>query len=83
MSSKYAALYEYVGSRYASVIVLTFGQIEDLIGFALPDLARTQREWWTAADANAQSEPSAGAFALAGRIATPNLPARTVKFERI
>ncbi len=82
MSSKYSPLYEYVKNRYANVVVLTFAQIEDLIGFALPDPARTQREWWTAIDATTDAEPSAGAWALAGRIVTPNLLARTVRFER-
>ncbi len=82
MPSKYAALYDYLENRYANVVVLTFGQIEDLIGFSLPELARTQREWWTAARPPDENEPSASGWALAGRTVTPNLLARTVLFER-
>jgi hypothetical protein len=82
MPSKYAALYTYLENRYANVVVLTFAQIEDLIGFSLPELARTQREWWTATDAANENEPSASAWALTGRTVTPNLLARTVLFER-
>lgn len=83
MLSKYAALYKYLENRYANVVVLTFGQIEDLIGFSLPELARTQREWWTATDAATdESQPSASAWASTGRTVTPNLLARTVLFER-
>lgn len=83
MPSKYAALYKYLENRYANVVVLTFAQIEDLIGFSLPELARTQREWWTAPDAAAtENEPSASDWALTGRTVTPNLLARTVLFER-
>jgi hypothetical protein len=29
-------------------VVLTFAEIEDLAGFALPDLARLSNDWWTA-----------------------------------
>lgn len=82
MSSNYTPLYDYVKNRYANVVVLTFAQIEDLVGFPLPALARTHREWWTAVDAKKDAEPSAGAWALAGRIVTPDLLARTVRFER-
>ena len=37
---KYKALYEYLDNRYANTVVLTFAQIEDLLGFTLPDPAR-------------------------------------------
>jgi hypothetical protein len=39
---EYRALYRYLDQRYASVIVLTFEQIEALLGFALPEPARTE-----------------------------------------
>jgi hypothetical protein len=47
---KYRWLYEYLEKRYANTVVLTFGQVEDLLGFSLPDLARTDQELWTVAD---------------------------------
>ena len=35
-------LYKYLSERYANRVVLTFSQIEDLLGFSLPDQARRQ-----------------------------------------
>jgi hypothetical protein len=80
-SGKYLALYRYLENRYADVTVLTFGQIEDLLGFALPPLARTHLGWWAARATNADAAHSA-AWTLAGRTATPNFLAGTVLFER-
>ena len=37
MSGKYLLLYKYLENRYANTVVLTFAEIEDLLGFALPD----------------------------------------------
>lgn len=82
VSRKYAPLFTYLENRYANLVVLTFSQIEDLLGFALPDLARTKPEWWTAAGASADVPPFSDAWTLAGRTASPNLAARTVHFER-
>jgi hypothetical protein len=81
ISGRYAALYTHLENRYADMVVLTFGQIEDLLGFPLPDLARTRQEWWTV-DASAGEPPYSDAWTLAGRTAKPNMMARTVAFER-
>jgi hypothetical protein len=81
VSGKYGVLYRYLEHRYADVIVLTFGQIEDLLGFALPQLARTQQTWWTLG-ANVEGAPHADAWTLAGRTAAPNLQSRVVIFTR-
>jgi hypothetical protein len=83
VSGKYKSLYEYLENRYADVVVLTFSQIEDLLGFALPDLARSQSDWWTRAGEQAEKSPCSDAWVLAGRTAAPNLTARTVAFERV
>src|SRR5687768_7253099 len=45
--NEYGSLYTYLEHRYASTVVLTFGQMEALLGFALPPPACTDREWWT------------------------------------
>jgi hypothetical protein len=79
---KYAPLYEYLANRYADSVVLTFGQIEDLLGTTLPDIARARHEWWTSADSAAGTSSCSDAWLLAGRTAKPNLLARTVAFER-
>ena len=78
--AEYLSLYTYLEHRYASSVVLTFEQMEALLGFALPAPASIEREWWTgvAVRASRHSEAWLGA----GRTATPNLAARTVTFER-
>ena len=40
MPGKYKALYQYLDNRYANTVDLTFAQIEDHLGFTLPDSAR-------------------------------------------
>ena len=81
MSGTYLLLYKYLENRYADTVVLTFAEIEDLLGFALPDQARLHREWWTTTETNAGSNYS-DSWVLASRTAVPNLMARTVVFER-
>lgn len=68
VSGKYQLLHKYLEERFASTVVLTFAEIEDLIGSALPEQARSEPEWWT--------------NALSSRTATPNLLAQTVAFDR-
>jgi len=82
-AGKYRCLYEYLEKRYANTVVLTFGQVEDLLGFSLPDLARVNREWWTMADIGTTEVRCSDAWTLAGRTARPNLMAQTVAFERV
>jgi hypothetical protein len=82
MSGKYRSLYKYLNGRYANVVVLTFAEIEDLLGFPLPDLARLSEEWWTHPDRNATRPGFSDAWILASRTARPNLPALTVVFAR-
>jgi hypothetical protein len=67
---RYEAVCRYVENRYADTVVLTFAEVEDLLGFSLPDLARVQLEWW------------ASSLAVASRTVTPNLTAEIVSFER-
>jgi len=82
-AAKYRHLYEYLEKRYANTVVLTFGQVEDLLGFSLPDLARADREWWTIPDISTAGARCSDAWTLAGRTARPNLMAQTVAFERV
>ena len=81
MSGKYVLLYKYLRDRHANRVVLTFAEIEDLLGFALPGQARLQSEWWTAEDRVAGS-PQSDSWILARRTAVPNMVAHTVAFER-
>ena len=70
ISAKYFSLTAYVENRYANTVVLTFAEIEDLLGFALPSVARLQEAWW------------ADALTVASRSIKANLAAQTVVFER-
>ena len=80
MSGEYRALYTYLAKRYSSTVVLTFAEVEDLLGFTLPDPARLHQEWWTSSDPTTDSHSNS--WKLASRTAKPNLLARTVVFER-
>ena len=82
MSGKYLSLYDYLKNRYANTVVLTFAEIEDLLGFTLPEPARTQQDWWTDADSNTVLTAPSQSWTLASRTARANLMAQTVVFER-
>jgi hypothetical protein len=82
MSGKYVLLYKYLENRYANTVVLTFAEIEDLLGFALPDQASRNRGWWTDAAIDAAESNYSDSWILASRTAVPNLTARIVVFER-
>jgi hypothetical protein len=79
----YLPLHKYLDGRYADTVVLTFVDIEALLGFALPELARLQPAWWATAEADDTPSPQSGAWFHARRTARPNLPARIVTFERV
>ena|SRR5712671_1628787 len=82
MTGQYLLLYKYLENRYANTVVLTFSEIEDLLGFTLPEEARINQEWWTAREANVPGPNYSDSWILASRTAVPNLVARTVVFER-
>ena len=82
MSGKYLSLYKYLDVRFADRVVLKFTEIEDLLGFALPDLARVSEDWWTTPDPSAASPRFSDSWILAKRTARPNLLALTVIFDR-
>lgn len=82
MSGKSTPLHKYLDDRYADAVVLTFAEIEDLIGFALPDVARRSNDWWTAPDPDATRSRFVDSWLQAKRTARPNLQAGTVAFER-
>jgi hypothetical protein len=69
-AGQYEPVCRYVENRYADTVVLTFAEVEDLLGFSLPDLARVQLDWW------------ANALTVTSRTVTPNLAAEIVSFER-
>ena len=82
MAGEYELLHRYLRDRYADRVVLTFAEIEDLLGFPLPDLARVHLGWWDGGDFDSAPSTQSFAWTLAGRTATVNLPAHNVVFER-
>jgi hypothetical protein len=82
-TGKYQFLYKYLLERYADTVVLTFRQIEDLLGFALPAPARSDPAWWTNAPEGTAEPRCSDAWTLARRTARPNLMAQHVVFERL
>jgi hypothetical protein len=82
-SGPYLLLHTYLDRRFADTIVLTFAQIEDLIGFALPAAALAHTEWWTdPSDDDLLAPHHTDSWRLARRTAQPNLAAKIVSFER-
>jgi hypothetical protein len=79
---EYQLLHKYLRDRYADRVVLTFGEIEDLLGFSLPAPARLQQEWWDGTDPIADRSSQTDAWRLASRTARVNLSVQNVLFER-
>ena len=77
----YMPLYAYLDRRYAATVVLTFEQIEALLGFTPPSLAFADAEWWTRSTET--SDCHSAAWTAARRTAAPHLSARIVAFERL
>ena len=78
---EYQSLYRYLRDRYANRVVLTFAEIEDLLGFSLPPPARFEDGWWVAPVAGRSAQSNA--WTLAGRTAVASLAAQNVVFDRI
>ena len=77
----YLPLFTYLDRRYAGTVVLTFEQIEALLGFAPPSPAFADAEWWTAPGKT--SDRHSAAWTAARRTAAPQMGARIVAFERL
>jgi hypothetical protein len=80
MSGPYLLLHTYLDTRFADTVVLTFAQVEDILGFPLPEQALMQPEWWTGATTGGSHHSDA--WTLAQRSAVPNVDARIVAFAR-
>jgi hypothetical protein len=80
--TQYRPLHKYLAGRFADTVVLTFGQIEDLIGLALPGAARLQQDWWANPEKGSIPSPQSSSWIEADRIASANLSAQTATFDR-
>ena len=77
----YTALTAFLDGQAGDRVALSFEQLEDIIGFPLPESARKHGVWWT-------NSPSSGrhneAWLTAGwKTSNRNLKAQTIQFERI
>jgi hypothetical protein len=81
-SGQYLSLHLYLLNRYANRVVLTFSEIEDLLGFSLPNRARLDPGWWAIGSSSIEGPQRSDTWVLANRTATPNLLAQSVVFER-
>jgi len=79
--AEYLPLHKYLDGRYADTVVLTFAEVEDLIGITLPDVARSDKSWWDNGDGGTAS-PQSSSWTRANRSAKPNLSAQIVVFDR-
>jgi hypothetical protein len=82
VSAEYLPLHKYLDERFANTVVLTFSEIEDLVGVKLPDAARREPEWWANAAADGTPSVQARTWLQASRTAKANLMAHIVVFER-
>jgi hypothetical protein len=80
--AEYKSLHKYLDGRYADTVVLRFAEIEDLLGFPLPDRARRLQDWWADTDADGEPSMQSRSWVRASRTAKANLTAQTVVFER-
>ena len=82
-AGQYHALYVYLRDRYADRVVLSFADIEALLGFALPEPAQRAPDWWAGPDTPTRASAQWGAWTLASRSASVNVGARHVVFDRL
>jgi hypothetical protein len=78
---EYQPLYKYLRERYTNRVVMTFAEIQAVLGFSLPGVAWVQASWWSGVPPHGRRSPQSDAWMLAGRTATVNLTARTVVFD--
>lgn len=81
-STEYRSLYKYLHNRFADTVVLTFREIESLLGFSLPDGARLREDWWSNESDGVANSTHSSSWIGANRLATANLSAQCVTFER-
>ena len=78
---EYQPLHKYLRERYANRVVMTFAEIQDVLGFPLPAEAWIQAAWWNGVPPDGRRSPQSDAWMLAGRTAAVNMMARTVVFD--
>ena len=76
---KYRPLGDYLIKQHEVTVSLTFQQIEQILGFALPPSAYNHRAWW----ANSLSHPQAGSWLNVGwKVCKVNMEEQTALLVR-
>ena len=83
MTSTYTLLADHLGAIGAGKIILTFAEIEAIVG-PLPDPARHQSEWWGTTPSMRYCHAHARGWWQAGYVADrPDFVAKRVTFRRV
>ena len=77
----YEALRDYLKHQELSELVLSFGQIEEIIGAALPRAAQ-RASWWDSLRSPQEKMPQREACLAAGYVATRMPDGQSVRFRR-
>ena len=77
----YEALRDYVKHQELSELVLSFDQIEEIIGAALPRAAQ-RASWWDSLRSPQEKMPQREACLAAGYVATRMPDGQSVRFRR-
>lgn len=80
--NNYEALSDYLKQQKLSELVLSFEQIEEIIGAALPRAAQ-RASWWDSLRSPQQKMPQREACLAAGYVATRMPGGQSVRFKRM
>ncbi len=78
----YGALYEYLKQQKLAELVLSFEEIEEIIGRALPRAAQ-RASWWDSLRSPDVKMPQREACLAAGYVATRQPDGKSVRFKRM
>ncbi len=78
----YGALRDYLSRQQLPELVLSFDEIEEIIGAALPRAAH-RASWWDSLRSPQEKMPQRAACLAGGYVATRQPDGRSVKFKRM
>jgi hypothetical protein len=82
LMSKYDPLHRFFCRAIQKTVTMTFGQMEGVLGFALPKTAKKREQWWANETVMDTRHVQCKAWMSAGFHAHPNLTAQTVTFSK-
>jgi hypothetical protein len=78
--NKYQPFSEFLTNLSKDQIVLSFGEIEEILDFPLPESAATHRQWWENSQTHVQAQ--GGWLPCGWRVSSVNLSDKVVTFQR-